>query len=138
MAKTALAWREITERLTQLSQKSKRVIVFLDACHSGSAATNEELVKAILSANAGVLVFASSRGSEVSLENAEWGHGAFTKALIEAIEGKAAPPDETKITMLDFLGYVSRRVKGLTQDQQHPQVPFLQDFDTDAALMQKM
>lgn len=136
IAKTALAWKEITARLTLLSQRSKRVIVLLDACHSGSAATNEELVKATLSANAGVVVFASSRGSEVSLENGEWGHGAFTKALIEAIEGKAAP-DENRTTTIDFIAYVSRRVKALTQDQQHPQVPFLQDFDTDAVLVAK-
>lgn len=133
--KTALPWKEITDRLTKLSQKSKRVIVLLDACHSGSAATNEELVKATLSANAGVLIFASSRGREVSLENGDWAHGAFTKALIEAIEGKAAPQGEKSVTMLDLLGYVSRRVKTLTENQQHPQVPFLQDFDTDAALM---
>lgn len=136
VARTALPWRDITDRLRLLSQKSKRVIVLLDACHSGSAATNEELVKATLSTNAGVLVFASSRGSEVSLENAEWGHGAFTKALIEAIEGKAIPPKETQITMIDFIAYVSRRVKSLTEGQQHPQVPFLQDFDTDTALAQ--
>ncbi len=135
---SALPWKEITERLTQLSQRSKRVIVLLDACHSGSAATNEELVKAVLSANAGVLVFASSRGSEVSLENADWGHGAFTKALIEAMAGKAAAPGETAVTTLNFLSYVSQRVKALTENQQHPQVPFLQDFDTDAELVAKL
>jgi uncharacterized caspase-like protein len=136
IAATALPWREVTERLTQLSQKSKRVIVLLDACHSGSAASNEELVKAILNANAGVMVFASSKGSEVSLENAEWGHGAFTKALLEGISGKAADDNEKSVTLWDFASYVRRRVKQLTEGTQNPQVPFLQDFDTDAAIVQ--
>lgn len=131
---TALSWREVTDRLTRLSQQSKRVIVFLDACHSGSAATNEELVKAVLSANAGVLVLASSRGSEVSLELPDQQHGAFTKALLDGISGQAAP-DEKSVSTIDLISYVARRVKSLTENQQHPQVPFLQDFDTDTKLL---
>jgi uncharacterized caspase-like protein len=134
---TALPWGDVTSRLMQLSQKSKRVIVLLDACHSGSAASNEELVKATLSANAGVLLFSSSRGSEVSLEMPELQHGAFTKATLEATDGQAAAAGENTVTMLDFLSYVSRRVKALSGNRQHPQVPFLQDFDTDAPLAAK-
>lgn len=133
--KTALPWTDVVQRLRQLSEKSKRVVVLLDACHSGSAATNEDLVKALLSANAGVIVFASSKGSEVSLESPELEHGVFTKALLEALEGKAAPAGEKGITVLDFLSYVSRRVKALTTDMQHPHIPFLQDFETDATLV---
>jgi WD40 repeat protein len=135
VAATALPWNEVVERLTRLSEKSKRVIVFLDACHSGSAATNEELVKLVLSANAGVLIFASSKGSEVSLERADLGHGLFTQALLEGIAGRAAPQGEEKITILDFLAYVARRVRTLSEDTQHPHVPFLQDFDTDSPLV---
>ncbi len=135
VAHSALPWSEVIARLTTLSEKSKRVIVLLDACHSGSAATNDEMVKAILGANAGVLVFASSRGSELSLENGDWGHGAFTKALLEAMSGQASPPDEKSVTTIDFIAYVSRRVKALTANEQHPQVPFLQDFESDAPIM---
>lgn len=60
------------------------------------------------------MILASSKGSEVSLEDAEWGHGAFTQALIEAIDGKAAG-DDGVVTTLDFLSYVTRRVKQLTE-----------------------
>jgi uncharacterized caspase-like protein len=81
------------------------------------------------------MVFASSRGSEVSLELPALQHGAFTKALLEAINGAAAPNGEKSVSLLDFEVYVRRRVKQLTEDTQHPQVPFLQDFDTDAALV---
>lgn len=132
---TALPWNDVVERLVRLSETSRRVIVLLDACHSGSAATNEELVKSLLRANAGVLVLASSKGSEVSLESEALQHGAFTKAVLEAIEGGAAPPGEKSITVLDFLSYVARRVRTLTGDAQHPHVPYLQDFDTDTALV---
>jgi WD40 repeat protein len=134
VAETALSWNEVVRRLQKLSEKTRRVLVLLDACHSGSAATNEELVKAVLTANAGVMVFSSSRGSEVSIESAELGHGAFTQALLEAVNGRAAPLQERSVTLWDFASYVRRRVKELTHGTQNPQVPFLQDFDTDAAI----
>ena len=35
----------------------------------------------------GVIVFASSSGRQESLEKDEWGNGAFTKALVEGIDG---------------------------------------------------
>ncbi len=134
MAHSALDWREVVALLTKLSEKSRRVIVLLDACHSGSAATNDELFRALNSANAGVMVFASSKGSEVSLELANEGHGAFTKALLEAMNGQAAPEGEKSVTLWDFASFVRRRVKQLTSDAQHPQIPFLLDFDIDAAI----
>jgi WD40 repeat protein len=134
IARTALPWSDVVQRLARLSERSRRVVVLLDACHSGSAATNEELVKSLLSANAGVLVLASSKGREVSLESDELKHGTFTKAVLEAIGGQAAA-GEKSVTILDFLSYVARRVRALTQDAQHPHVPFLQDFDTDTVLV---
>lgn len=135
IAGTALPWSDVVLRLRQLSEKAKRVVVLLDACHSGSAASNEDLLKAVLGANSGVLVFASSKGSEYSLENAEVEHGIFTKAILEALSGQANVPGEKGLTVLDFLSYVSRRVKALSMDMQHPHVPFLQDFDTESALV---
>lgn len=138
VANTSLPWKEVIDRLTQLSQKSKRVIVLLDACHSGSAATNEELVKAVLGANAGVMVLASSKGNEVSLENAQWEHGAFTKAILEGLDSKAAPQSKKGMSLRKFMNYVQDRVSELTEDAQHPQVPFLQDFDTDAAIIARL
>ncbi len=128
---TALPWSLILERLTQMAQKSRRVVVLLDACHSGSVVTNEELIKSALQANVGVMLFASSQGNELSFESQEWGHGAFTTAMLEALQGRGGLTGEKNISLLDFMAYVARRVKVLTQDQQHPRVPYLQDFETD-------
>jgi WD40 repeat protein len=133
VADTALPWRDVVQRLTRLSEKSRRVLVLLDACHSGSATSNEALVQAMLHANAGVMVLASSKGSEVSLEKAELQHGAFTQALLEGLSGRAAAENEASVTLWDFATYVKRRVKELTSGTQNP-VPFLQDFDTDAVV----
>lgn len=66
------------------------------------------------------MVFAASTGNQYSLENSTWSNGAFTKAVVEGLNGKA---DERRtgritVTMLDL--YIAERVKELTKDQQTP------------------
>ncbi len=72
----------------------------------------------LASAEYGTVVLASSTGKQVSLENSEWGNGAFTKALVEGLNGQADLKKRGRIThkMLDF--YVSDRVDELTQGRQ--------------------
>jgi len=67
-----------------------------------------------------VVVFAASTGNQYSIENQDWGNGAFTKALVEGFYGKADYPGAGRITvtMLDL--YLSERVKELTKGQQTP------------------
>ena len=66
------------------------------------------------------MVFASSTGKQYSFENPNWGNGAFTKAVVEGISGKADYTGKGKITiyMLDL--YISERVKELTKGKQTP------------------
>ncbi len=65
-------------------------------------------------------MFASSTGRQFSLERPEWSNGAFTKALLEGLSGKADYTKKGKISinMLDL--YLSERVKELTEGQQTP------------------
>lgn len=66
-----------------------RVVVFLDACHSGAAdvATNDDAVAALLAEGRPLAVLAAAKGRQVSFEAAEFGGGAFTAALIRALTG---------------------------------------------------
>ena len=66
------------------------------------------------------MVFASSTGNQYSLENSVWGNGAFTKALVEGLSGKAdyAGKGTISINMLDL--YLSERMKELTGGKQMP------------------
>ncbi len=69
----------------------------------------------------GVVTFASSQGRETSEESAAWGHGAFTKALIEGLgEGKADLLHNGSITVSELDAYIAERVKTLTEGRQHP------------------
>jgi len=64
--------------------------------------------------------FILGTGGQYALEDDKWGNGAFTKALVEGISGKADYGGKGKITinMLDL--YLSERVKVLTGGKQTP------------------
>ena len=48
------------------------------------------------------------------------GHGAFTMALIEGLEGKADYDDDRTIDIKELDLYITKRVKALTNGSQHP------------------
>ncbi len=134
-AQTSLPWTSLTGVLAKVP--AKRVVMFLDACHSGSAlgekrASNDLMAEPLIK-RAGVMVFASSRGDQVSLESAQWKHGAFTKAVLEGIaEGEAnldgVGGKNGDITAVELLFYVQERVFDLTDGKQRPACPLMQDF----------
>jgi WD40 repeat protein len=124
------------EELRQtISGIKAKVLVFLDACHSGNVMSNNlyinGLVNMLSGSGTGAVTFTSSTGKEVSYETAEWNNGAFTKALLEGLSGKAQVPGKNKITYKSLDLYVSERVADLTDNKQHPTTvpaPNLPDF----------
>ena len=104
-----------------------KVIIFIDACHSGGLAGEAEtdingLINLLTSniKGAGTITFSSSTSKELSFEDISWGNGAFTKALIEGLNGAALQEGEKEISYIDLAAYIARRVKRLTADKQHP------------------
>jgi WD40 repeat protein len=126
LKRTGLAQTDITTTVETIAGK---VIVFIDACHSGdlmgkvkrrAPADISAVINELASAENGVVVFSSATGRQYALENSEWGNGAFTKGLVEGITGKADYSGTGRITvnMLDL--YISERVKQLTGGEQTP------------------
>ncbi len=114
---------ELSESLQGLHGK---VLWFLDTCHAGAAAKRPPVDISVLvntataTENGGLVVFASSTGRQVSLETADLGNGAFTKAVIEGIGlGKAAPYGDL-VTTSSLDGYVRFRVDQITHGAQTP------------------
>ncbi len=68
----------------------------------------------------GVIVFSSSTGKQFSLEDPDWNNGAFTKALIEGIQGQADYKNDWFISMAELELYLGERVKELTNGRQTP------------------
>jgi len=126
LKRTGIPFSDIKNTLSTLAGKA---LFFVDTCHSGNiiggrraavAANITGALNELSSAENGVVVFSSSTGRQYSLEDPQWGNGAFTKALVEALSGGADYNKNGRITykMLDF--YISERVKQLTSGQQTP------------------
>jgi WD40 repeat protein len=122
--RTGVPYADIKNTIANLAGKT---LVFVDTCHSGNVMGTRKalgdvtsIANELSSAENGAVVFASSTGRQFSLERPEWNNGAFTKALIEGLSGKADYTKKGKISinMLDL--YLSERVKELTQGQQTP------------------
>jgi WD40 repeat protein len=125
LMRTGVPFSDIKNTLSSLAGKA---LFFVDTCHSGNVMGTRRagptditgVVNELASAENGVVVFASSTGRQYSMESKEWNNGAFTKALVEGLTGRAAVGQTGRIThkMLDF--YVAERVKALTKGQQTP------------------
>jgi uncharacterized caspase-like protein len=123
---TCVNYLEIQQSVSSIAGK---VVLFMDACHSGGvmgssrrAATTDIIgfINELASAENGVVVFTSSTGRQYSLEDPEWNNGAFTKALVEGLEGKADLLRQNSITIKTLDLYISQRVKELTKGKQAP------------------
>ncbi len=73
---------------------SNRVLVILDACHSGGAGESKGLVRtsnvdaSAIAQGTGHMVICSSAKSEASWESKKYPNGVFTHTLIEALQAK--------------------------------------------------
>ncbi len=110
-----------TEIKDSLIEIKCTTILFIDACHSGNAIGKADitgLANDLRNAKNGIIVFTSSSGNQKSYEDKEWKNGAFTKALVEGINGEAAKNGE--ITVDGLSAYVTRSVKDITVEKQTP------------------
>jgi uncharacterized caspase-like protein len=110
-----------------------RVLLLLDTCHAGDVLSGRKLrgvpaasggvnrfVNELSELEQGVVVLTAATGTQASQESPEWGNGAFTKALLEGLSGRAdfAKTGRVTLNMLDL--YLSERVRELTQGAQTP------------------
>ena len=134
LANTALPWPDFVSILREV--RAKRVLLLVDTCHAGFV-TGRQTAEAIidrLNRTAGVVVLTASRGDELSFERRDWGHGAFTKGLLDALSGGADQNVDGDIRLQELWSYVSWRVEKLTGGKQHPCLPRLQEFGPDAVI----
>jgi len=132
---TAVPWSDFQAVLA--GSKARRVVLFLDACHSGDAlgasqASSDDMAQQLVQGG-GAVVFASSLGTQCSYELDDFKHGAFTEAILEGIgQGKAdldlGNGKTGIISVEELLTFLRARVPALTQGQQVPSCPLLRDF----------
>lgn len=120
LARTGVSQSDIKQTFANLPGHT---VFFIDTCYSGGALGNVRttgFVNDLASAENGAVVFTASSAGQLSQENSSWGNGAFTKSVVEGLNGKADAFNSGVVTVkgLDF--YVDGRVKSLTNGQQTP------------------
>jgi len=122
LRRTALKWLEIKDTVDNLPSK---ILLLVDTCHSGNVTGRKRditgAIKSIVESGAGAVVMSATTGRGYSYERDEWGHGAFTKALIEGLkDAKADYSRDNSVSIKEIDLYITNRVKELTDGKQKP------------------
>ena len=106
------------------SIRAQKQLVLLDACHSGEAvqtfasrgSSSEERAIVQLARSSGTVLISASGSKQFATEFQQLKHGAFTYALLEALDGKADGGEkDQKITVNEIKAYMEDRVPELTK-----------------------
>ncbi|MEY3480295.1 MAG: hypothetical protein RIQ71_1070 [Verrucomicrobiota bacterium] len=132
---TCVRWTDIKDTISSMACQT---VVFLDACHSGGVMGGRRSVPRDMTSvladwqtadgSAGSAMFSSSTGKQYSQEREEWGNGAFTKALLEGLSGKAIEEPYGPVTLKKLDAFVSERVKEITEGEQSPTTSYTPDL----------
>ncbi len=125
LASTGVGQATIVSTLARIRGKT---LFFVDTCYAGNTLgafsrggrQSERLMNDLASSENGVVVFASSTGQEESEEKLGWGNGAFTRAVIDGLAGRADFTRAGRVTSAGLNLYVSEEVSRLTEGRQRP------------------
>ncbi len=114
---TVVPWVIFQERI---EAANGRRILFLDTCHSGNS-YNQRLSNDSYAAN--IIVYSAARWDQDALEDYSLGHGLFTYAVVQGINGAAKNPNgEVKTESLrDFLRSRVQEMAKKLKGNQEPQ-----------------
>ncbi len=116
---------------------ARRVLLVVDACHSGAIATGGFLTRsatgvfhrymaALASSESGRAVWTASSPNELSQEGRKWGggHGVFTYYLLEGMRGRADGVVDGRrdgiVSLHEAFKYTFDKVSRETKNAQHP------------------
>jgi WD40 repeat protein len=111
---SVVKWSVLQQAL-QDAQGSR--IMFVDTCHS-SGAYSSRLVKD--AADASIVVFSATDKDTEAQETNDLGHGVFTYAVSQGINGGADFGKRGLVNVLTLGAYVADEVKRMTNDEQEP------------------
>ena len=103
-----------------------KLIVFADACFSAAlfegsrSAATTHFVEQLRRTKNGVMLYASSASDTKSKEDASWGNGAFTKALVQAFNGGARQQFDEGLSTQALEMYIYKEVRRITNFKQTP------------------
>jgi WD40 repeat protein len=114
---TVVPWQILQEAVE--GAKGRRIL-FIDTCHSGNA-YNQRLGNAAYHAN--IIAYTAARFDQTAKEDDKLGHGLFTYAVVEGLEGKGGIGAHRQISTKELADYVIKRVEELAKAQNASQEP---------------
>ena len=136
MSRTALNMSDL-QTLFSTRLRAKRMVILIDACHSGGVDSvpasgarqlerNENNTFNVyaekLFSGEGRALLTSSDVNEISQEGKKWGggHGVFTWAILEGLNGVADVNRDKVVTTGELFDFVSQKVREQTNGRQSP------------------
>lgn len=98
--------------------KARNKMIFADACFSGDI--REGGGTGFNDPSNSIMLFLSSRSDETSIERSDMRNGLFAACLVRALKGGADMNRDRVITAKELFTAVSKGVKDLSRDRQHP------------------
>jgi hypothetical protein len=92
------------------------------------AAADATRLRALL-VGTNITVLTSSSAAQLSREDPQWGNGAFTEIVLEALSRRADANRNGLISVSELTGYLTCHVPGFTNGAQHPGVEMRFDGD---------
>lgn len=128
LEKSGLSWSIFGDHLSRIKG---RVVLFLDACHSGSivkdtVVPNDKLAQDFFSGErGGVIVFSASKGRQYSMESPDigGGFGIFSYAVTQGLTVRSREADVNGngyVEFMEIVDYVGRYVDKETYGAQTP------------------
>ena len=114
---TVVSWQILQGAIE--AAKGRRIL-FIDTCHSGNA-YNQRLGNAAYHAN--IVAYTAARFDQEAMEDPSLGHGLFTYAVVEGLEGKAMVASRGEISTQSLAGYIVERVGAMAKALKGEQVP---------------
>lgn len=102
---------------------AQKQLIIIDACQAGGAVETfavrgavEQKAIAQLARSAGVVVLAATGTEQFATEFRQLGHGVFTYALLEGLQGEAdGSPKDGKVTVAELKAYLDDQIPELTK-----------------------
>lgn len=133
LRKTAISVEEL--RLALRIIPARRLVIFLDICHSNQLGLNETQIKAGFSTHsydlllgAGCIVIASCKPNELSRNLSGMRNGLFTHYLLRSLRGGK---ENKVISIVDVFQDLSREVSAIAQSNGVVQTPMVRAYSED-------
>jgi len=126
--KGGISWNLLGDALNKVKG---RVLVLLDACHSGNISTqvivpNDELAQKLRSdGKSGIMVFSASKGRQSALEDVDGGYGVFAHAITQSLGPESKQADTNGNGFVEFMELVDHVRKNVDMETEGDQTPWL-------------